>query len=74
MESHFHYSLWAVQTYSYVLWPMQLSAYLPGVHEPYLHQLPHQRMAHHLYGQPPGALSQLGGTYLVCSVGSSVFV
>ena len=64
----------ALQTNGYVLWPVQLTTDLLGIHEPYLCWLPCRRMAHHLHGQPHGALGRFGRTHHVCLVSSSAFV
>ena len=50
VEGGLHYPNGTLQTYCYVLWLLQCSPHIPGIHKPHLCRHACWKMAHNLYG------------------------
>ena len=51
MESGIHHPHGTVQAHHHVLWVLQCSPHIPGIHEPHLHRHAEREMAENLHGQ-----------------------
>ena len=62
MEGHLHHPIGAIQTKHHVLWNVQLTGYLPGIHGQSFQQLYHGRLVDNLYGRSTNPFLETGIT------------